>query len=203
MEATTLLIKDHEAVKTLFEQFEAAGDAAYKLKKSIFETIKSELLVHMDIEESIFYPAVKAQPSEELKDEIREADEEHHVAKLLMAEISEMKPEDEQYDAKVTVLRENIEHHVKEEEGELFPNTKKRLSKEMLEQLGEEMEERKESLTEDAEVALETRLMDRDAKLLREVERALDKVKANTYGLCEGTEEPIGYARLKLRPWTR
>ena len=57
--------------------------------------------------------------------------------------------------------------------------------------------------TEDAEVALETRLMDRDAKLLREVERALDKVKNGTYGLCEGTEEPIGYARLKLRPWTR
>lgn len=57
--------------------------------------------------------------------------------------------------------------------------------------------------SEDAETALETRLMDRDAKLLREVERALDKVKSNTYGLCEGTEEPIGYARLKLRPWTR
>lgn len=57
--------------------------------------------------------------------------------------------------------------------------------------------------TEDAEVALETRLMDRDAKLLREVERALDKVKNGTYGLCEGTDEPIGYARLKLRPWTR
>ncbi|MBI1947346.1 MAG: TraR/DksA family transcriptional regulator [Deltaproteobacteria bacterium] len=57
--------------------------------------------------------------------------------------------------------------------------------------------------SEDAETALETRLMDRDAKLLREVERALDKVKNNTYGLCEGTEEPIGYARLKLRPWTR
>lgn len=57
--------------------------------------------------------------------------------------------------------------------------------------------------SEDAEVALETRLMDRDAKLLREVERALEKVKNGTYGLCEGTEEPIGYARLKLRPWTR
>jgi len=57
--------------------------------------------------------------------------------------------------------------------------------------------------SEDAEVALETRLMDRDAKLLREVERALAKVADGTYGLCEGTEEPIGYARLKLRPWTR
>ena len=57
--------------------------------------------------------------------------------------------------------------------------------------------------SEDSEVALETRLMDRDAKLMREVERALEKVKAGTYGLCEGTDESIGYARLKLRPWTR
>lgn len=56
---------------------------------------------------------------------------------------------------------------------------------------------------DDAGVSLETRLMDRDAKLLREVERALEKVQDKTYGLCEGTEEPIGYARLKLRPWTR
>ena len=57
--------------------------------------------------------------------------------------------------------------------------------------------------SEDAEVSLETRLMDRDAKLLREVERALEKVQDGLYGLCEGTDEPIGYARLKLRPWTR
>ncbi len=57
--------------------------------------------------------------------------------------------------------------------------------------------------SEDAEVALETRLMDRDAKLLREVERALEKVENDSFGLCEGTEEPIGYARLKIRPWTR
>lgn len=57
--------------------------------------------------------------------------------------------------------------------------------------------------SDDAEVSLETRLLDRDAKLLREVERALDKAQSKTYGLCEGTDEPIGYARLKLRPWTR
>lgn len=57
--------------------------------------------------------------------------------------------------------------------------------------------------SEDAEISLETRLMDRDAKLLREVERALEKVSGGSYGLCEGTDEPIGYARLKLRPWTR
>ncbi len=57
--------------------------------------------------------------------------------------------------------------------------------------------------SEDTEVSMETRLMDRDAKLLREVERALDKVRSGIYGLCEGTDEPIGFARLKLRPWTR
>jgi iron-sulfur cluster repair protein YtfE (RIC family) len=149
MEATTLLIRDHEAVKKLFAQFDGAGDAAYKTKKDLFETIKTELLIHMDVEEAVFYPVVKALPSEEAKDGIREADEEHHVAKLLIHEISAMKPEDEQYDAKVTVLKENIEHHVKEEEGEMFPRAKKRLSKERLEQLGDEIEERKESLKGD------------------------------------------------------
>ena len=150
MDATTLLTNDHDAVKKLFEQFEAAGDGAYRTKQAIFETIKSELLIHMDIEETIFYPTVKAQPFEELKERIRESDEEHHVAKLLLEEISRMKPQDEQYDAKVTVLKENIEHHVEEEEGEMFPDTRKRLGREMLEQLGEEMEERKAALLEKA-----------------------------------------------------
>jgi len=146
MDATKLLETDHETVKRLFARYEAAGDEAFRTKQDLFETIKGELLVHMDIEETIFYPTVKATPSEELKDDVREADEEHHVAKMLISEISKMKPEDEQYDAKVTVLKENIEHHVQEEEGEMFPLVKKRLSRERLEQLGDEMEERKETL---------------------------------------------------------
>ena len=150
MEATRLLEADHKVVKELFEKFDAAGDDAFRTKQALFETIRSELLVHMDIEETIFYPTVKATPSEELKDDVREADEEHHVAKMLMKEISAMKPEDEQYDAKVTVLKENIEHHVKEEEGEMFPLVKKRLDKARLEQLGDEMEERKELLRGEA-----------------------------------------------------
>lgn len=150
MEATSLLAKDHETVKKLFAEYEAAGDRAYRAKQDLFEAIKSELLIHMDIEETIFYPVVKAAPSEEAKDGIREADEEHHVVKVLIGEISKMKPEDEQFDAKVTVLRENIEHHVKEEEGELFPQAKKHLTKERLAQLGDEMEERKEVLKGEA-----------------------------------------------------
>ncbi len=150
MEATRLLEADHKIVQDLFEKYDAAGDDAFRTKQALFETIKSELLVHMDIEETIFYPTVKAAPSEELKDDVREADEEHHVVKLLMTEISAMKPEDEQYDAKVTVLKENIEHHVKEEEGEMFPLVKKRFDKARLEQLGDEMEERKETLRGEA-----------------------------------------------------
>ncbi len=150
MEATRLLEADHKIVQDLFEKYDAAGDDAFRTKQALFETIKSELLVHMDIEETIFYPTVKATPSEELKDDVREADEEHHVVKLLMTEISAMKPEDEQYDAKVTVLKENIEHHVKEEEGEMFPLVKKRFDKARLEQLGDEMEERKETLRGEA-----------------------------------------------------
>ena len=146
MEATRLLEADHKIVKDLFEKFDAAGDDAFRTKQALFETIKSELLVHMDVEETIFYPTVKATSSEELKDDVREADEEHHVARLLMTEISAMTPEDEQYDAKVTVLKENIEHHVREEEGEMFPLVKKRFDKARLEQLGDEMEERKELL---------------------------------------------------------
>lgn len=146
MNATTLLKRDHETVKGLFEKYEAAGDRAYETKKTLFMTIKDELEIHMDIEETIFYPAVKNIHDEDIKEEIREADEEHHVVKVLLGEIARMQPEDEQYDAKVTVLKENIEHHVKEEEGEMFPDAAKRLTAATLEQLGEEMEERKEAI---------------------------------------------------------
>ena len=84
--------------------------------------------------------------------------------------------------------------------GELQDKLKKRRSGTAVEQSpGDEAD----LASEDAEISLEARLMDRDAKLLREVERALDKADQGTYGLCEGTDEPIGYARLKLRPWTR
>jgi len=146
MDPIALLKKDHEEVKKLFEAYEKAGDEAFVTKRTLFEEIRAALTVHMDIEETIFYPAVKRVPNEEVKDMVREADEEHHVVKVLLSELSKMSPEEEQFDAKVTVLKENIEHHVKEEENELLPDAKKKLSATMLEQLGDEMEERKETL---------------------------------------------------------
>jgi hemerythrin-like domain-containing protein len=146
MNPIELLKNDHDEVKELFKQYEKAGDNALSKKLALFEQIRDALTVHMDIEETIFYPAVKAVRDEKVKDEVREADEEHHVVKILLAELGKMNLSDEQFDAKLTVLKENIEHHVEEEEGELLPDAKKRLSSELLEQLGDEMEERKEAL---------------------------------------------------------
>jgi iron-sulfur cluster repair protein YtfE (RIC family) len=146
MDPIALLKKDHREAEGLFKAYDEAGDSAHAKKQTLFEEIKTALTIHMAIEEEIFYPAVKKVRSKEVKDEIREADEEHHVAKVLIAELSKMTPRDEQFDAKVTVLKENIEHHVKEEEGELFPDAKKLVSKERLEELGTAMEARKASL---------------------------------------------------------
>jgi hemerythrin-like domain-containing protein len=146
MNPIELLKNDHDEVKELFKQYEKAGDNALSKKLALFEQIRDALTVHMDIEETIFYPAVKAVRDEEVKDEVREADEEHHVVKILLGELAKMNLSDEQFDAKMTVLQENVEHHVEEEEGELLPDAKKKLSSELLEQLGDEMEERKEAL---------------------------------------------------------
>jgi hemerythrin-like domain-containing protein len=146
MNPIELLKNDHDEVKELFKQYEKAGDNALSKKLALFEQIRDALTVHMDIEETIFYPAVKAVRDEKVKDEVREADEEHHVVKLLLAELGKMNLSDEQFDAKLTVLKENVEHHIEEEEDELLPDAEKKLSSELLEQLGDEMEERKEAL---------------------------------------------------------
>ena len=146
MNPIELLKNDHDEVKELFKQYEKAGDNALAKKLALFEQIRDALTVHMDIEETIFYPAVKAVRDEKVKDEVREADEEHHVVKLLLAELGKMNLSDEQFDAKLTVLKENVEHHIEEEEDELLPDAKKKLSPELLDQLGDEMEERKEAL---------------------------------------------------------
>ena len=146
MDPIALLKKDHREVEGLFKEYEDAGDNAFAKKQGLFEQIRSALQVHMDLEETIFYPAVKKIRDAEIKDEVREADEEHHLVKLILGELSKMKPQDEQFDAKMTVLQENIEHHVEEEEDELLPDAKKNLSSDRLEELGNKMEQRKASL---------------------------------------------------------
>ncbi len=122
--AVQLLTADHREVKALFQQYKklADGDAEGSDRRALAETICDMLTVHATIEEEIFYPAARAALSEdEDEDLLDEAEVEHASAKDLIAQIKDMEPDDDLYDAKVTVLGEFIDHHVKEEEGEMFP----------------------------------------------------------------------------------
>ncbi len=150
-DAIAILTADHKKVKALFKQFaklkEDEADDAQKLE--VVEQICQELTVHAQVEEEIFYPAVRNGIDD--ADLMDEAVVEHAGAKELIAQLKEMGPDDDLYDAKVTVLGEQIDHHVKEEEGEMFPKARK--AKIDLEQLGTEMAERKQELQGDAEMS--------------------------------------------------
>jgi hemerythrin superfamily protein len=138
-DAIALLKADHRKVEELFERFEnARGDDG---KQKVARDICLELTVHAQIEEEIFYPACEGKIAQDL---LEEAYVEHDGAKVLIAEIEAGSPSDEYYDAKVKVLSEQIEHHVEEEEKEMFPMVKK--SGLDLAALGQEMAGRKEEL---------------------------------------------------------
>jgi len=115
--AIAMLKADHKKVKQLFDQFEEAKDR--RTKKKIVQSALEELSVHATLEEEIFYPSVREEIDDE--DVMNEADEEHHVAKVLIAELEQMDGSESHYDAKFTVLAENVRHHIKEEEGEMLP----------------------------------------------------------------------------------
>jgi len=136
MDAITLLVKDHQTVEALFEKFEQTGPRAMKARKTLADRIVHELSVHAAIEEQVLYPAIR-ESLPEVEDDVLEALEEHHVAKWVLSEIDSMSPEHERFQAKVTVLIENVRHHVEEEEEELFPKVRKALSADQLEEIGE------------------------------------------------------------------
>ena len=115
-DAVALIKADHRKVEQLFREFEEAGDRAHKTKQELVSQIINELEVHATIEEETYYPAVEAKAKKDGKELIAEAVEEHHVVKILLGELSAMTAEDEAFDAKVTVLMENVRHHVEEEE---------------------------------------------------------------------------------------
>src|ERR1700722_5193795 len=150
-DAIALLKADHAAVKKLFEQEEKLSKQADAKKAELFAQIKAALEVHATIEEEIFYPAVKKARSEQVKDEVREGYEEHKQIKSLLAQISSITPSDETYDMKVKVLKEDVEHHVKDEEGEMFPDAKKFLGEKRLMELGSQLEDRKGELQKSSE----------------------------------------------------
>ena len=140
-----MLKADHQKVKALFDQYEAAGDRKSKAKQTIVEEVFAALDVHTHLEEEIFYPAVKAQGDKEGKKLIEESLEEHQVVKTLMEDMQALDPGDEQYTAKFTVLMESVRHHIAEEEGEMFPRAEEELADDM-EALLDEMMERKQEL---------------------------------------------------------
>lgn len=146
-DALALLAADHKEVKRLFKSYDAliAAKASDEEKGALAEQICSMLTAHATIEEEIFYPAVRANIDEQ--DLLDEAEVEHASAKDLIAQIQGMEPGEDLFDAKVKVLGEYVAHHVKEEEDELFPKTKR--SKLDLDALGDELAERKQQVLAD------------------------------------------------------
>ena len=140
--AIALLIKDHQTVKDFLDEFEKSDTPA--VRKRIINQTLAELKMHAVLEEEIFYPTVRQHVGKEL---MNEADEEHHVARVLIAELDRMRDQNDHRDAKFTVLAENVRHHIREEEGQMLP--KARELDIDFERLGERMLARKEELLRD------------------------------------------------------
>lgn len=145
VDAIALLTADHENVKSMFEQYEGLGDRAHATKKKLATEICNELTKHATAEEEIFYPAVRAAGGKDKEELVDEATVEHASAKDLIAQIMAMEATEDLFDAKVKVLGELIDHHVQEEEGEMFPKAKKAGLDLMM--LGQQIAERKAEIT--------------------------------------------------------
>jgi hypothetical protein len=137
VDAIELLKSQHREVEDLFAKIEAIGDRAAKTRAALFEELAVKIEAHAEIEEQRFYPEGRSVD----KDMTLEAYEEHGVVRDVIEKIKAVEPTDETFMAKVTVLKEMIEHHVEEEEGEFFPKLRKALGKERLMDLGAAMEE--------------------------------------------------------------
>ena len=140
MDALSLLKKDHDLVKDIFKKIEGTDDQ--EEKTSLFEQFMDEISVHERIEEEIFYPALQKLPN--AKEDVMEAFEEHHVVDMIVTEM-DVETDDEKWDAKFTVMKENVEHHIKDEEEKLFPKAEKLLGDEKLGKLGVQMADLKEA----------------------------------------------------------
>jgi hemerythrin-like domain-containing protein len=137
-DAIVLLKNDHKEIKKVFREFEKAGEDATAQKGRLVEKMIELLTVHTYIENEVMYPEVrKLLP--DLEDDILESFEEHHVADVLVVELAAMKPDAERFDAKTTVLIENVSHHIEEEEDEWFPKVRAGLGRKQLAELGEKL----------------------------------------------------------------
>jgi hemerythrin-like domain-containing protein len=147
MDALSLLRGDHDAIKPLLERIKETTDRAEKGRSELFSRIKADLTIHELIEEEIFYPALKEHPR--AKEIVLEGYEEHDVVSRLMGELDGMEPTDERFGPKAKVMAENIEHHIQEEEGEMFAKARQVFDRGELEALGERMARRRETAKEE------------------------------------------------------
>lgn len=141
MNAIELLKNDHDTVEELFAKVKADEDADHT---KIFGKIKEELEIHTHIEETIFYPKLIEAGDEELKKIVLEGIEEHRQVKMFLRELSSLAEDSEKFDPKLKVLMEDVEHHVEEEEGEMFEMVKDQFDAAQLEELGASMEAEKQ-----------------------------------------------------------
>ncbi len=151
MNALTLLEEDHRKVKRLLAELEATTERGVKTRSDLFERIKAELTVHEVIEEEIFYPTLKQHPR--AKQIVLEGYEEHDVVDRLMSDLAELPVDDETWGPKAKVMIENIEHHIEEEEGDMFVKARQVLDRQELSDLGEAMARRKEEAQGDQRAA--------------------------------------------------
>jgi hemerythrin superfamily protein len=152
LDALALLKEDHQKVKKLLGEIEKTTERGVKTREQLFEKLVHELTIHEQIEEQIFYPAVKERAEKkELKELVTESYEEHHFVDTVKAEIEGTPLDAEEWAAKLKVMMENIEHHAfEEEEGKMFPKVQEAFTKSELEDLGTQMAELKQQLMEGA-----------------------------------------------------
>ncbi len=143
MDAITLLKNDHKSVEKLFKDYEKTGDRAFKTRRDLVDRMIEELSKHAVIEEQLFYPVTR-ETVPDVDDTVLESIEEHHIVKWLLSELENTDVEDERFHAKVTVLIENVRHHVTEEEDEYFPKVREALGRNALGELGDEMAKQRE-----------------------------------------------------------
>lgn len=188
MDAITLLKEDHRTVEQLFKRFEQAGDRAHVQKRQIVDRIIQELSVHAAIEEQVFYPVARTTVPD-TEDIALESLEEHHVVKWLLADLVDMDPAQERFDAKVTVLIENVRHHVEEEENEFFPMVRKALGRNELADLGETLADAKAS----APTRPHPRMPDAGlvGMVMGPITGAVDRVRDNVSGIAQGSVSAV------------
>jgi hemerythrin-like domain-containing protein len=148
MDALQLLKEDHDKIKKILTLIDSSTERGVKTREEFYTKVKHELQVHEAIEEEILYPALKDHPK--AKDLVLEAYEEHNVVDIVMAEIDETRFDDEVWGAKFTVMKENLEHHIEEEETEMFDQCRQVFDVGELQELGDEMQARKEALQSEA-----------------------------------------------------